>query len=150
MTATYTNQPGVRDVDTVRMLINDRDTIPATDAALSDEEIQFFVDNNSHIYLAAADAALAVGANYADGAVVKKVGDLQIEFGMGRTGTYQGLAKALRLQAARKAKPFAGGLTESGKDTAAADTDRVHPAFTVGGMDHQQAGEGTDRGVIDY
>ena len=39
MTATYTNQPGTRNIDTVRAEIDYKDCIPETDAQLSDEEI---------------------------------------------------------------------------------------------------------------
>ena len=40
MTATYTNDPTNRPIDRVRLEIDDRDTIPETDALLTDEEIQ--------------------------------------------------------------------------------------------------------------
>lgn len=151
MTATYTNSPATRNVDAVRLLIYDRDTIPATDALLQDEEIQYFIDGQSNIRLAAAEAAEAIGAKFAGSEVRKQVGDLRIEFGDGRTMTYGQLAAKLRLQAARRAVPFAGGLTKSGKDTVAKDTDRVQTVFRRGMDDHERTGAvENERGILEF
>ena len=139
MTATYTNQPGTRDIDTVRFEVDDKDCTPETDAALSDEEIQYLIDSNNHILLASAAAADTIAAKYSDAATSKKVGDLSISYGGGGDGggiaaTYQLLAKALRLRAVRTAggKIYGGGLSKSEKTTVLADTDRVQHEFTVG------------------
>ena len=136
MTATYINDPTNRPIDTVRFEVDDRDT---DNAALSDEEIQYLIDSTNHVLLAAAAAADAIGAKYSDSATTKKVGDLSISYGGGGGGggiaaTYQTLAKALRLRAARKAGAslYAGGLSKSEKITVALDTDRVQSEFTVG------------------
>ncbi len=151
MTATYTNSPGTRNIDAVRLLIYDRDTIPETDALLQDEEIQFFIDGQSNIRLAAAEAAEAIGAKFAGSESSKKVGDLWLDFGGGRTMTYGQLATQLRLQAARRAAPFAGGLTKSGKSAVAKDTDRVHTVFRRGMDDHERTGAvENERGILEF
>ncbi len=147
MTATYTNQPGVRDVDTVRLKVYDRDTTTASSAKLTDEEIQYFIDSNSHIDLAASEAALAISAKHAGEGTSKKVGDLMIE-GIGMS--YRDLAKSLRLKAPRTVTPFAGGLSEAEKDAVDKDTDRPPADFERGMHDHERSGQTADRGVIDF
>ena len=136
MTATYTNQPGTVDRDTVRHLINDKNVTDPANALLTDEEIQFHIDSEPHIYIAAAEAATAVASKYGGAETIKEVGDLRREFGPGRVAAYQGIATRLRANAYRKVTPFAGGLTKSGKQTAREDTDRVDPAFVRDQMDH--------------
>lgn len=146
MTATYTNQPGVRGIDTVRLRIADTDTIPEGDAALSDEEIQYFIDNATHILYAAADAAETIGAKYADLPVSKTVDGFSLSYGDGQSSSYAMLAKRLRAKAAKGAKWYAGGLSESDKRTAELDTDRVQPVFQLGMHDHA----GTDTSINDF
>ncbi len=136
MTATYTNQPGTVDRDTVRHLINDKNVTNSTYALLTDEEIQFHIDTEPHIYIAEAEAAIAIASKYGGAETVKEVGDLRREFGPGRVAAYQGIATRLRANAYRKVTPFAGGLTKSGKRTARQDTDRVDPVFVRGQHDH--------------
>ena len=148
MTATYTNQPGVRDVDTVRLLISDQDTIPATDALLTDEEIQYFVDANNHINLAASQAATAIAAKYSSDANSKTVGDLGIVFAGARARQYRLMAQDLRNKAARTVTPYAGGLSIAEKDTIDQDTDRPTTDFERGMHDHERSGQTSDRGVI--
>ena len=137
MTATYTNQPGTRNVDTVRHLINDKNVTTEADALLTDEEIQFHIDSEPHIYIAAAEAATAIATTFAASETVKQVGDLRREFGDGgRAATYHATATRLRGNAYNKATPYAGGLLESEKRTGDQDTDRVDPAFTRDQMDN--------------
>ena len=140
MTATYTNDPSGRPVDTVRFEIDDRDTIPETDAALSDEEIQYLIDTNTHILLAAAAAADAIAGKYAADAKSKKVGDLEVDYGEGQAASYITLAGTLRQRAYRKAGAgvYAGGISKTDKDTAEADSDRVPSVFRMGMMDNPQ------------
>ena len=151
MTATFTNAPGSRPVDTVRVEIDDTDCVPETDALLSDESIQYFIDTNSHILLAAAAAADAVAVQFASEAKSKKVGDLEVDYGEGRSASYKAMAKALRARAYRKAPMVVTGTTITGHDAAAADTDKTQPSFTVGMDDNPETdGTNTDRGVMDY
>ena len=151
MTATYTNQPGTRNIDTVRFEIDDRDCTPETDAVLTDEEIQYLIDSNHHILLAAAAAADAVAAKYAADVETKQVGDLRISYGSGgNAASYESLASTLRARAARKAVPYVGGMSHAEKTTVKKDTDRVLLEVEVGMDDNETAGTATDRGVMDY
>ncbi len=136
MTATYTNQPGTVNVDTVRHLIDDKNVTTSTNALLSDEEIQFHIDTEPHIYIAAAEAAIAVASKYGGAETIKEVGDLRREFGTGRVSAYHALAGRLRANAYRTVTPFAGGLSKAEKTTDRQDTDRVDPAFVRDQMDH--------------
>lgn len=152
MTATYTNQPGIRDIDTVRFEVDDRDCDPETDAVLSDEEIQYLIDGHTHILLAAAAAAEQIGGTYAAQPSSKTVGDLSVTYGE-RALDYKELAKSLRTRAAKKAGAgiYAGGLSRSEKKTEKAKPDLVQPAFRRDQDDHIETdGYGTDRGVMDY
>lgn len=121
MTATYTNQPGTVDIDTVRHEIDDKDT---SSAMLTDEEIQYYIDSNSHILLAAAAAATNVAGRFASDPKSKKVGDLTISYGAGgQSAAYKDLAKSLRSKVYRKAGAniHAGGISRTGENT---DADR--------------------------
>jgi hypothetical protein len=150
MTATYTNQPGTVDVDTVRLETDDKDT---DNPLLTDEEIQYYIDSNSHILLAAASAAEGIASKYSDSPSSKSVGDLKLTYDQGRAVTYGEMAANLRARAYRKAGAniYAGGVSKSDKDAAKADTDRVQPVFTIGMDDAKgSGGQDTDRGIIDY
>ena len=154
MTATYTNQPGTVDIDTVRHEVNDKDCDPESGAQLTDQEIQYAIDTNNHILLAAASCAEQIAATYAPEPKSKMVGDLQVNYGgEGRYATYTSLAKSLRTRAAKKvgSKVYAGGLSKTDKQTAERDTDRVQPVFQVG-MDDSllNPGQTNGRGVMDY
>ncbi len=134
-------------MDTVRHLINDKNVTSSTDALLTDEEIQFHVDSEPHIYIAAAEAAIAAASKYGAAETVKQVGDLRREFGNpgGRVAQYHEIAKRLRANAYRGVTPFAGGLSKAEKQTGRQDTDRVDPVFTVGQHDHEGTrGDGAD------
>ncbi len=138
MTATYTGRPGSRNIDAVRVLIQDTST---GSAVLQDEEIQYFIDQTPHLYLAAAEAAGAVAGHYAGLARVdsKKVGDLQIVAGDAigtRVREYRNLADTLRRQAAMKATPFSGGISVADKDLQEADTDYDRPFAALGMHDN--------------
>lgn len=73
MTATY-------DLTTligqVRLKINDRDVIPATDAHFTDEELQVFLDEaDDDVYIAAALALEAWATEYSLTAESERIGD---------------------------------------------------------------------------
>ena len=136
MTASYTNDPANRPIDRVRLEIDDRDTIPETDALLTDEEILFFIGDNPHILFASAAAADAIGAKFASDAKSKKVGDLEIDYGDGQAASYTALAKGLRTRAKGKAGAYGGGLSKADKKTADTDPDRVLSPFRMGMHDN--------------
>ena len=149
MTATYTNNPAGSSRDAVRLLVFDNNVTTEANAKLSDEEIQFFIGRNSHISLAAAEAAEAIGAKFASGGTSKKVGDLQID-GVGMS--YKELADTLRSQAGRRAGSgaYAGGTSIADKDAQEADTDRIQTDITIGMDDNPQAGTSHDRGILEF
>jgi len=153
MTATYTNDPENRPIDEVRMLIDDRDCIPETDALLTDEEITYFINKNSHVNYAAAAACDTIVAKYAGEEQSKQVGDLKVSYvAGGRSSGYMERAKNLRAAVARRGrgKPYAGGISETDKDRIDADTDLVPLVFSVGMDDSEYTGQNVDRGVMDY
>lgn len=140
MTASYTNDPTNRPIDRVRLEIDDRDTIPETDALLTDEEIQYYIDTHSNILLAAAAAADQLSAQFAGDPMVKKVGDLAIEYGMeNKSLTYKLVAMRLRGRVARRGEVslFAGGLSKAAKRMERAKADKVQPSFTIGQDDNR-------------
>ena len=146
MTATYTNDPTNRPIDRVRLEIDDRDTIPETDALLTDEEIQYYIDSHKHILLAAAAAADQLAAKFAGDPKTKKVGDLEIDYGTeGRSATFAAVAKKLRSQAVKRAGAglFAGGLSKAQKVTERTLPDKVQPSFTIGQDDNPDSGRQT-------
>ena len=140
MTATYTNDPANRQIDRVRLEIDDRDTTVEANALLTDEEIQYYIDTHSNVLLAAAAAADQLGARFAGDPKSKKVGDLEIDYGdEGRSKVFMDVAKRLRAQVSRRggANLFAGGLSESEKVTEEAKVDKVQPTFTIGQDDNE-------------
>ena len=140
MTATYTNDPANNQIDRVRLEIDDRDVTTETDALLTDEEIQYYIDTHSNILLAAAAAAEQLSAKFAGDPKKKKVGPLEIDYGLeGRAATFKAVAARLRAQVARRggANLFAGGLSQAKKRTEKALTDKVQPSFTIGQDDNK-------------
>ena len=129
MSFTYTNQPGTRTIDTIRFEVDDK---TETGHVLSDEEIQYLIDNNASTLHAAAAAADTIAGTFARGGMTEKqVGDLRIRYD-DPAAHYATLAKSLRRRAATKAAPYAGGLSTSDKDTMVADTDRTRIVLIPG------------------
>jgi hypothetical protein len=120
----FSYEPGASDKDTVRLLVGDTDP---DKRQLHDEEIAWFLTENSNVYLAAAEAAKAIAALYGRD-VDKQVGDLKISASQ-RQKQYLDLAKQLRSRVGRSISPYAGGISRSDKIAVEQDTDRVRPAF---------------------
>ena len=141
MTWTYTNNPANSPRDLIRILVGDTNT---SRQLLTDEFIAYTIANKGNSYLAASLCAetlvssTAAAAGYlASNVAKKKVGDLELSYGGGGSGTsaadhYRGLAKTLRRQAASKITPFSGGISSDDKDTQTQDSDREAPAFAIG------------------
>jgi len=124
MTATFSNNPSGSNRDLVRILISD------TTGKLSDETINYLLASEPSVWYAAAMACDLI-AGQTEGVSGMTVGDLTINYG-GVRSDYVSLAKQLRVRGSRGAVPFAGGITQSAKDTEKANTDRVVPAFSIG------------------
>lgn len=101
--------------------------------SLSTGDIGWFVDNNANIYLAASAAAAAEGQVAGGGR--KKVGDLEID--EGAAGGWMDLSKTLRLRGIRSVSVYAGGISQSDKETQRADTDWDKPANRLGQFDYE-------------
>lgn len=132
MTWTYTNKPSTVNRDAVRFLIRDIDD---SNPLITDEEITFALSEESNIYLAASMIAVSLGAKFA-GKADKAVGDLKITY-KSSADAYKQLADTLRVRGNRtSALPFAGGISQSQKETVRLDSDRVAPSFRRGITDN--------------
>lgn len=125
--------------DQVRFLIRDVDI---NNQLVQDEEIAWAVAQETNVYLAAAQVAEILGSG--GGAIIREhVGDIDLHY---EPGYYRLLAASLRQRAYRCAIPLAGGLTISGKQSVATDTDRTRPDFT---KDLHEYPPGASSGNID-
>lgn len=135
MTWTYGGDPAANDRDKVRFLIGDTDT---NDQQVSDEEIAYLLTSEGSVPGAAVAAVQALIAKFSR-LVDKSVGDLSISYSQ-RVGQYEKLLRQLvQRRALRTGTPYAGGISESDKDTVEADTDRVRPEFYKGQFSHPGA-----------
>ena len=132
MAFTYTSDPENSKRDAVRLLTGDTDS---TDALLQDSEVDYFLSlYGAAVYPAAAAACDAISSKYARQADTTN-GRLSVKASQ-RSEAYAKKAKELRRDTLLGAEVFAGGLTISGKNDLADDTDAVQPAFSVGMDDY--------------
>lgn len=120
------------DSDAVRRLLYGGSTRSGT---LSTGDIDWFVDNASNVWLAAAEAAGAEGAAAYGQPTNKKVGDLSIS----RSADYlrwRQLSSTLRRKGISKVTPFAGGTSKADKTARESDTDRVQSEVKVAMHDY--------------
>ena len=130
MTWTYSSTDISTNLAKVRLLIGDTAT---ADQQMTDEEINFFIDNEQTIYMAAYRCALALSAHYAR-RVDKEMGDLKL-LASQRQRHYIRLAEQL-LKKNVPGIPSAGGVWQSEKDNLEDNTDWVKPSFKLGMMDY--------------
>ncbi len=126
MTWTYSGSPGSNDRDAIRFLVGDTDH---EDPLANDEERAWAITQEGNIFLSAAMVARAVGGRFTT-QVDLKVGDLAISHSKKAT-QFETLAK--KLEARGRAKggvPYAGGISNTDKQSRQDDTDRVTPAFS--------------------
>src|SRR3990172_6674772 len=137
MTWTYSSTDLSTDLAKVRSLTGDTDT---NDQQLTDEEIDFYLDNAGNLYYAAANASEALAGKY-QRRVDKSVGRASLAASQ--------RAKGYRAQAAVYSgiTPYVGGISESDKDAIEDDSDRVRPLFVKGWDDIP--GTGIGRGSTD-
>lgn len=142
MTFTYSSTDLSTTLAVVRLLLGDTDS---SDPQLTDEEIAAFTTRYGGVYFPAAAACDALASKYAR-YTSKTVGRLSIQYGE-RAEHYAKLADQLRRQAATSALvPYAGGISDSDKQTQEADTDRVKPQFLLGMDDYPGTGPGRPGG----
>lgn len=138
MSFTYSGDPLSSSRDELRFLLGDTNE---NDPQYTDREIEYFLEGESNIFLAASTAASSLAAKYSR-MTSKSVGDLSISYGE-RQDHYKSLASALALRAATSsaaiAPIYAGGLTKSDKLIDEQSTDRAKPAFKRGMHDNHQS-----------
>lgn len=133
MTFTYT--PGdTASATRVRLLIGDTDPDAPLQQRLENEEITDLLAISGSYRAAAAAAAEALAAKFASRATAKRMGQASLEWK--RFEQLTSLAKALRSAVSLAAIPFAGGISQSVRDTLSLDTDRVTPSFQKGMLDN--------------
>lgn len=135
-TWSYSGDPQSSLKDAVRFFV--QDTVEQ-DQQISDEEVEFLLaDENQNTMRAAARAAEVIAAMYAR-QVDKSVGGLSLSAGR-RQEKYERLAQKLWSRANTVGTslpfPYAGGVSQSDKDIAEEDSDRVQPAFTRDMMEY--------------
>ena len=117
-------------LDQVRFYASDTDS--AAQITLSDEEIGGAITLAGNTRAAAALVCENLAGRYSTlgQRLTDDLGE-QVDFGA-RATFYLTRATELRSRAGLGALPFAGGISIAAKNTEAASTDRVRPAFTVG------------------
>ena len=140
----YRGTPSTDVNDAVRLLVGDLSTSTGTEI-FSDGEVDYFVASYANVELAASAAVKSmIGTSRGRtlvGVVKKQVGDLRLEYGnMDINQVLTAKAKQLRMLGVRRVKPYAGGISDSDKKAAEADSDRVKPHFVIGQFDHPGLG----------
>lgn len=132
MTWTYSGDPSSTDRDAVRFLIGDTDN---TSQLITDEEISYMLAQEGSSSSAAARICRSLAAKYAR-YTDQSVGDLSISYSQ-RYKQFSELAAQLESAAgSRVGIPYAGGISQSDKDSRESDTDRLLPSSRVGVHDY--------------
>lgn len=127
MTWTYSGNPSLTSRDEVRFLVGDTDN---TNQLATDEEISYALVKEGSSYLAAASVCFSLAAKYAR-YMDQSVGDLSISYSQ-RYQQFKELAKRLELSGSSQfGIPYAGGISQTDKETVAADADRLQPAIKI-------------------
>ena len=121
------------DSDAVRRLLYGGST---RSGSLSTGDIDWFVDTNSNLWLAASEAAMAEAGAAGSGITRKKVGDLEIEYS---AGEWTSRSKTFRRRGIAKVSPYAGGISVADKASVESDSDRDRPEFYRGIHDLETA-----------
>lgn len=122
MTVTFGNNPAGSNRDLVRILVND------TTGMLSDESIDYFLSSEPSVWYAAAMCADTISGQLAQSGDLT-VGDLSIRR---QIVGWRSLASDLRRRGSRGAVPFAGGISQTAKNTEQDATDRPPMPFRLG------------------
>ena len=106
------------------------------DQQLTDEEVNFWVENSAGTMFAAAKCCRSLAAEYAR-RVDKSIGPAQLSVSQ-RQKHYLDLAMQYEADAPKfiGIEPYIGGRTVSDKETIEEDSDRVTPSFVIGWDDH--------------
>jgi hypothetical protein len=125
---TYGDDPANSPRDELRLFVGDTNT---ADQLLTDAEITYYLARHSDNALAAAPGACeGIAALYSRQANTSNQG-LSVAASE-RSRAYLRLADELRDRTSAVAEVFVGGLTISGKEALADDSDAIQPAFKIG------------------
>ena len=128
MTWTYSGNPSGTNRDAIRFMIGDTDN---TDQLVTDEEIAYALAQEGNVYVSAARICRSLASRYAR-YMDQSLGDLSISYSQ-RYQQFTELANRLEFDgSSRVGIPYAGGISQSDKDTVDADTDRIQPAIKIG------------------
>lgn len=123
----YSGSPNSSPLDRVRFSLGDTN---AKTAQFTDGEILALLEDAGEDPLAAALLACdALVAKYA-GACDESVGSVSMAYSQKAAG-YRALADTLRARLAKRAVPYAGGISYADKRRQQMDRDRVQPQFSV-------------------
>lgn len=129
MTWSYSGDPSSSTKDTVRYLLADTN---AADQLLSDEEIQYELEKyGDQPYIAASKLALSIAAKF--GRIAEKSVEGLKKTYVSQKDFYWQLADRLSVEASEQAGflVYAGGISESDKQTLKIDPDAVQPSFVT-------------------
>src|SRR3990167_1121280 len=133
----YRGNPSTDTTDQIRLLIGDVSTSTGSEI-FADAEIDWFSATKPNVYFAAAMALETIAGTTRGSDLLHAtrmvVGDLEIEYGAGAiapAGIILMKARSLQAQGARRAIPFAGGISKADKDAAKSESDWVKPSFSV-------------------
>ena len=138
MSFTYSGNPAESNLDKVRFLVGQTST--SDDVLLEDEEITWAIGDQPNVTYAAAVCCETLATRYALEATAMSVGQTRITW-TDRAKWYREQSNILRRKAMLSGvTPFAGGVSQSDKDTRADDSDRLRAFTKIGGMDYQEPG----------
>lgn len=129
----YSDDPLNVPADEVRVLLGDTSTSPD----LSDNTILYLLSKMGSPLRAAARGAELLASKYSKVSSDRQVGPLRVANSRmkAKSEEFARLARTLWARAAAAGgAPYAGGISQSDKESRAADGDRVRPAFTRGMM----------------
>ena len=129
----YLGAPTSTNNDGIRLAVGDLSTTVAGQM-LSSADYTFIRTLAGDYASRVVIAARMVGAKFADGSIMKKVGDLTIQKGE-RVTFYKNLADQWERRALAGVAPYLGGRSLADKDSVEDDTDRNAPAFQRGAFD---------------
>ena len=126
--------------DAVRFLVGDTDI---SDGLVTDEEINFLLDEFGDVYTTAGSVAESLAAKFAR--EVSHSGDGLSYSGNQLFQHYNDLAESLRKLAARRrrsgAGPYVGGISHRERELADLDSDKIPTSFRSNMHDHPGTGD---------
>src|SRR5262245_20769600 len=127
MSWNYSGNPSSSPKDDVRFHVGDTDSC---DQLLKDGKIKYLLSQSNNSVIAAAIRGCEMIAIKFARLADESVGRVSISFSQ-KSKAYLNMKEALRQRLViEDCIPYAGGISQSDKETQETDTDRVQPAFT--------------------